>query len=324
MDSTTVYLTREEYIDGRNRQEELLTKELRSFRNATEDQFAALTTNLGSFRESTNHEINCLKYDIHAFIDGFRTSINELALETTRLRAFTKNNNLHNPTLRLEPIPSISNGAIIHPDMNLYPKNAREFYSLRKCDSETKRKTLAHLIQFYDLPYDLPCETQSADAPLTNNKLSRSGTSQTDSSSTSGSDDSEAIFNTEVDDHSQLAVDALESILGLNPQHFKGFLRRASKHRRQQAKLAKRRRTTTLDDSPRKRTGQTLELRPRGQYAREDDDKSGSTKLGWDQGPSPSVNARIRRTVARERDKELSIGTTTNRFTSTPESVRTT
>ncbi|KAH7109009.1 hypothetical protein EDB81DRAFT_429394 [Dactylonectria macrodidyma] len=317
MDSTTVYLTREEYIDGRNRQEELLTKELRSFRNAAEDQFAALTTNLGS----TNREIDHLRTSIGSTnreIDHLRTSINELALETKQLRAFTKNNNLRNPTLRLEPIPSISNGAIIHPDMKLYPNNAREFYSLRKCDSETKRKILAYLIQFYDLPYDLPRETQCSDAPLTDNKLSRSDTSQTDSSSTSDSDDSEAIFDTGVDDHSQLAVDALESILGLNLQHFKDFLRRASKHRRRQAKLAKRRRTTNLDDSPRKRTGQPLELRPHGQYAREDDDRSGSTKLEWDQRPSPSENERIRRTVARERGQEPSIGTDTNRFTSTP------
>ena len=56
--------------------------------------------------------------------------------------ARSQNNVLRNPSLRITPLPAFDpiQGIILHPHVNLFPRHANEFYSLRHPSDHEHRK----------------------------------------------------------------------------------------------------------------------------------------------------------------------------------------
>ncbi|KAK1975596.1 hypothetical protein LZ30DRAFT_554399, partial [Colletotrichum cereale] len=101
--------------------------------------------------------------------------------------------------LRINPVPAyIPERGIIHPSTELFPKNAKEFYSLRDPFNDRQRRMLEYLTAFYDVPYDSPSDVDS-DTSEGDQAFHRQG----------------------------VAVSMLEGILGLNEENFVRFRTRA-------------------------------------------------------------------------------------------------
>lgn len=323
--TATEYLLRDEYIDRRNDQEKLISDafnsvrnsvalvrdEVKSFKNDVEAQFAVI----GNRLEELGSRVGELDSRV-----GKR--LNELDLSIRRMEAYSRNNNLRNPTFRINPIVSYRpDRGIIQPDSRLYPQNAKEFYSLRQPQDQRQKDMLAYLIEFYDLPYT----TWRVHPP------SDYGSSSDDeiNPATQNLPSHEMTIEDAVCHQSELAIDLLEGILGLNSDNFVKFEQKAAEHRHRTVQPAKRYHDTTYSDgnrgpgarkqidSPSKRSRPLdIRLQRDGQEyvdtkADHDDDKSTSAGVGWDNTTSPSINGKLR-AIYHHRGSSSNTGTTTN------------
>lgn len=114
------------------------------------------------------------------------------------------------PTLPIQPVvvrhPTL--GTIVEPNLDLFPRNAKEFYSLRRPQSARLYGKLHYLITFYDVVLPSAKSTTSTD--------------ETSSPSLSDDEDDESF-----EDDNHYAVHVLEGILGLSEDNFDSFVERA-------------------------------------------------------------------------------------------------
>lgn len=129
----------------------------------------------------------------------------EVRIESQHMAARFHNSTLKNPAMRIVPVFILDSfREIASPDSKNFPRNAKEFYSM--CDNPNERLTrmLHYLVGFYDVQLD-------------HQELSHS--------------DSEAIDDVSPGQRVEttwVAVEMLESILGLNEENFIKFKERAA------------------------------------------------------------------------------------------------
>lgn len=324
MQSSNDFLRYDDYIDARNRQEELIRDEFKSTRTSTERHVHGL-----------EDSVKKLRTEVHAQFASLDKRVNETQLGYIRMFAYSKNTNLRHPALPLNPIPSYHpKRGIIQPDAKFFPRNAKDFYSLRNCTSSRQREKLAYLIQFYDLPYKTWCSDSASEDenPSESNDFANSDSPENDEPLENDSPDQNddldrhcPILNDAVTHHSALAVDYLEGILGLNEENFLKFAERAEILRLQKPGPTKRQHHRDLmesNDVPGTKRqanpmslARPLEIRPHEHDAREQDDQSVSTKLEWDNTTkSPDINKTIRKIYY----NNSPLSGTTNPFTVSP------
>ncbi|KAG5815579.1 hypothetical protein H9Q74_011601 [Fusarium xylarioides] len=195
------YLLRDEFVHFRNRQDELLNTEFHSIRSSVE----AVKTELREFKEDVREQFSVVNQRLTR-LEESQTRLEEsqtrleanVALETRRSTAYSRNQALRNPSFPIHLIPSLDlSHGILYP--KYFPTNATEFYSLRNPTTNRLRQLLAYLAVFYDIqPHS------EDDAP-------------------EGRNGDEFIAQ-----HPELAVDLLENIFGLNEDNFIKFKARAS------------------------------------------------------------------------------------------------
>lgn len=129
----------------------------------------------------------------------------EVRIESQRMAARFHNSTLKNPAMRIVPVFILDSfGEIASPDSKNFPRNAKEFYSMRDNPNKRLTRMLHYLVGFDDVQLD-------------HQELSHS--------------DSEAIDDVSPGqrvDTTWVAVEMLESILGLNEENFIKFKERAA------------------------------------------------------------------------------------------------
>ncbi|KAF6822887.1 hypothetical protein CMUS01_10907 [Colletotrichum musicola] len=164
-------------------------------------------------------------------IRSVRRSVASLRLEVKRLNAYTKNSNLKNPMLPITPIPKRAEGdREMFPEDRLFPKHARQFYAMRKvssADAHTHRAAmLIYLVDFYNVEYS----AWEQDDPRDYDYEAYESSSEPElpapqSGPKLGLED--AVLS-----YPDRAVEALETILGINEENFIRFRERAAALRR--------------------------------------------------------------------------------------------
>ncbi|KAK2006489.1 hypothetical protein LZ32DRAFT_622888 [Colletotrichum eremochloae] len=186
--TTSLYVSWEDFRRIRNDEDENRKAELASVRQS-----------LQSFQQQLETRLARLEQQV--------AESNERKAETPQTMANLRNSTLRNPILRIRPLVTYRpERGIVDPDPKLFPKNAKEFYSLKDPTTDRQRRMLNYLISFYDIPYD-------------------SGASDDDSDTSGGDQDFRGP---------ELAVSMLEGILGLNEDNFIRFRIRAEELRSRQ------------------------------------------------------------------------------------------
>jgi hypothetical protein len=274
------YVLHDEYIPDQQQLKSWIEDEF----HQTEHSIDTVRVDLKSFEHRVDRRFDGVdaRFDvIDARLDNHEqrlVNIECMLLETRadvqRSTAQNQNSRIRNPhqpiqqVIVLDPVKGI-----VRPDATLYPKNAAEFYSLRNPTTERKHRMLEYLITFYDVTHvHVPEE-------------------EIDDNATS---------------HPQLAVDYLETILGLDENNIEQFRQRARMFDRDQTFLQPFKRTlATEEERPVQR--QKLEIRPFSadqpqlqEKAKSPSDNlsSQSAKLGWDTRSTPSSKKAINRGVA--------------------------
>ncbi|KAF6808795.1 hypothetical protein CPLU01_15611 [Colletotrichum plurivorum] len=164
-------------------------------------------------------------------IRSVRRNVASLRLEVKRLNAYTKNGNLKNPMLPITPIPKRAEGdREMFPEDRLFPKHARQFYAMRKvssADAHTHRAAmLIYLIDFYNVEYSGWEQDDPRDYDYEAYESSSEPELPTPQSGPKlGLED--AVLS-----YPGRAVEALETILGINEENFIRFRERAAALRR--------------------------------------------------------------------------------------------
>lgn len=204
------------YIDYRNTQDQQISTEFRVVR----EEIGVLKVEL--------HE---LRREVREDIDGLRREVRQNAAEQSRSTAWLRNQLLSNPTLPIQPIVIVDETrGVVQPDMNLFPRHAKEFYTLRDPQTERQRAKLAYMVSFYDVTLPERMGSSSSSESLSNAESSEDGNSGSDD----GSDDD--TFQ----DRNALAVYMLEGILGLSEDRFITFMERARERAARAAAPVKR------------------------------------------------------------------------------------
>ncbi|KZL84221.1 wac domain-containing protein [Colletotrichum incanum] len=193
--ANSLFLPREEFIDLRNVQDQQLNAELKSVRTSIEQATRHLMDKIDHVRAELEQRMHDLQ--------------TELKNDHNRPNAFNRNNILSNPTLPINPIVAIypDNGPVL-PRMHLFPRNAKQFYALRKPTTEMQLQMLNDNNDDNEDKYDY--NTYNDDdfdgaSPVQSKLAPRDA----------------AVFCP------QRAVEKLEQILGLNEENFINFRERA-------------------------------------------------------------------------------------------------
>lgn len=218
-------LSYSEFVRLRNVQDQALNDRFRSIDNAIDE----VKHSLGELRADVEvikadiidlrADVNVIKADIidlRADVNHLRADVNEGRLESMRMAARFQNYTLKNPAMRITPVCILNRyGEIASPDPTCFPRNAKEFYSLRTATKERLVNMLYYLVGFYDV--------QVGDAEV----------SLSDSDSESGGDNEGGRGSPKQQvDTNWLAVEMLESILGLNEENFIRFKEKAAAYAR--------------------------------------------------------------------------------------------
>lgn len=140
------YLTHNEYVESRNKQDQQLHNEFAEVRASIH----AVQTDL----HAVQTDLRAVKNDliaVHSEIRETKESLAEFKAETVQLQAFVRNNRLKNPTLPIHPVVrwDKEKGERIEP--KFFPRNAKEFYSLREPIMRPLQQLLLYLVAFYDI-----------------------------------------------------------------------------------------------------------------------------------------------------------------------------
>ncbi|KAK1973348.1 hypothetical protein LZ30DRAFT_743856 [Colletotrichum cereale] len=193
-------LTRDDYIDLRNLQDQQLNAEFTSVRCSIDLVRQELKNEIGLVKQELKNDIGLVKQELKEFKDNVEAQNQRLEAQIRQSHAYMRNNALKNPTLPIRPVVVYRPGqGILEPELSRFPRNANEFYSLRDPRSDRHRSMLAYLAAFYDV------QLRTADYP-----------SEDDSS------DDETFL-----DRPDIVVEKLEDILGLNEDKFDKFRERA-------------------------------------------------------------------------------------------------
>ncbi|KDN64754.1 hypothetical protein CSUB01_11127 [Colletotrichum sublineola] len=189
------YLLRDEFIDSRNTQDDQLNAELASIRIFVQACFDATEKRL-------------------------IRRIDDLDAKHEQKMAYIRNQNLRNPNLPIEPIVSLRDEGLVLPSPTRFPKHAKQFYALRKPDTLLRVRMLSYLIDFYDIQWQR-WEVSGGDDDADDYET------YTDENEGEGAATTTKPLKLSLWDAVQtypgLAVDALETILGLNEQNFINF-----------------------------------------------------------------------------------------------------
>ncbi|OHW97035.1 wac domain-containing protein [Colletotrichum incanum] len=217
-------LSRDDYIDLRNSQDQQLNAEFTSVRCSIDLVRQELKNDIGLVKEEVGlvkeevglvkEEVGLVKQELKEFKDDVKAQTQRLEAQTQRLEAQTqrleaqirqshaymRNNALKNPSLPIRPVVVYRpEQGILEPELSQFPRNANEFYSLRDPRTDRHRSMLAYLAVFYDV------RLRTADYP-----------------SEDDSGDDETFL-----DRPDIVVEKLEDILGLNEDKFDKFRERA-------------------------------------------------------------------------------------------------
>ncbi|GKT92447.1 hypothetical protein CT0861_09412 [Colletotrichum tofieldiae] len=238
-DSQSHLLSRDDYIDLRNVQDQQLKAEFTFVRCSIDLVRQELKNDIGLVKQELKNDISLVKGELKEFKDNVKAQNQRLEAQVRQSHAYMRNNALKNPTLPIRPVVVYRpEQGILEPELSRFPRNANEFYSLRDPQTNRHRSMLAYLAAFYDV------QLRTADYP-----------SEDDSS------DDEIFL-----DRPDVIVEKLEDILGLNEDKFVKFRERARQIATQiPSKPVKRSQIFLPDEKsiPRPRR-QRLELRPIG------------------------------------------------------------
>ncbi|GKT51805.1 uncharacterized protein ColSpa_11986 [Colletotrichum spaethianum] len=193
-------ISRDDYIDLRNFQDQQLNAEFTSVRCSIDLVREELKTDIGLVKQELKTDIGLIKQELKEFKDDVKAQNQRLEAQIRQTHAYIRNNALKNPTLSIRPVVVYRpEQGILEPDLSQFPRNANEFYSLRDPQTNRHRSMLAYLAAFYDV------RLRTADYP-----------------SEDDSDDDETFL-----DRPDVVVEKLEDILGLNEDKFSKFRERA-------------------------------------------------------------------------------------------------
>lgn len=289
--ASSPYLLRSAYVDSRNIQDQQINTELRIIRT----DLGEVGQKVGRLEQKVDRleqKVDKLEQDVQEVKEVLR----ENTIEQRRSTAWFRNQLLKNPTLPIQPIvvhhPTMG---IVVPNSNLFPKHAKEFYSLREPKSARLQGKLQYLLSFYDVA--LP-ETKST---ISTKKIpSDDDDDDTDDTDDNDDDDAESF-----QDNNHRAVYLLEGILGLSEDNFDSFVERARERARQAQeqpppRASKRQQRTAPTNEPipyRPYQGGGGSSRPvltvsdiiRGEQPSPPGKSAGSyVSIGWKEGSSPS------------------------------------
>jgi gas vesicle protein len=237
--SSSVHLTHEAYVDLQNRHDHFINREFQIIRGSIDQIKIELTESKNDVKEFKNevkafkddvkefkddvkefkndvkefkNDVKEFKNEVNARFDDFARRFDELRAESLRNAAYLRNTTLRNPKYPIRPLVAFRRGEIVEPDRARFPRNADEFYALRTPSTNHKRRMLAYLAEFYDVPH-----------------------THYDSSSGSGSEHDFTHYDSYSDSGSEHdvthrpedTVDFLESVLGLREDNFEQFRYRA-------------------------------------------------------------------------------------------------
>ncbi|KAF4945403.1 hypothetical protein FSARC_14429 [Fusarium sarcochroum] len=235
-------------------------------------------------------------------LEGRLTTVESVLIETRadvqRILAQSQNGKIRNPLLPIHPVITFDpTKGILKPLTTLFPRNANEFYALRDPKTDQQRRMLEYLISFYDLTHTLLLQTDL---------------------DTSATDQDEPTSSTD------LVIECLEAILGLNENNIDEFRQKAREYSRQGSMASKRSVPTTTNDEPRTRKTK-LDLRPRASTSAfdrvrpvtlpvpEEEEKEQtpemnlsdqSAKLGWDTRSTPSSKKQMNNDIKKYMEEQ--------------------
>lgn len=263
------YVTRDEYVESRRVQDDLLRREFATIHQKTNDvdakvdrvdakvdRLAAKVDGLSAKVDRVDVKVDRVDAKVDRVEAKFDKLTSDLRTDFDRLYGLLRNGRLRNPILPIYPVvrQDEATGSAIHPDPGLFPRNAREFYNLREPTTERRQKMLLYLTSFYDI------HITANDSDLSE------GEQDTDNSKRD-----EAILQ-----EGERIVSDLEGILGLDELNFIMFEERAQKMGAQPAGSKKRiRLISNNSESP---PEQPLQKRKLGIRLRDVDDSSTGSK----------------------------------------------
>lgn len=189
------YLLRDEYIDSRNIQDHQLNAELASIRTFVQACFDATEKKL-------------------------IRRIDDSDAKHEQKMAYIRNQNLRNPNLPIEPIISLRDEGLVLPNPTRFPKHAKQFYALRKPDTPLRVRMLSYLVDFYDIQWQT-WEVSGADDHADDYE-NYTDEDENENAATAAKPSKLSLWDA-VQTYPELAVNTLESILGLNEQNFINF-----------------------------------------------------------------------------------------------------
>ncbi|KPA35656.1 wac protein [Fusarium langsethiae] len=264
--------------------------DIKSLDNRVETVFASVRNEIKSHDNRVQTQFKSVGYEfgrmhqrfeqVDQRFDRVEADIQQIKVDIQRFSAQAQNSRIRNPHVRINPIITFDpvSGRIRTPDPTLFPKSATEFYSLREPTTTRKQVMLDYLVDFYDITHiDVPEDEPHDDAST----------------------------------RPELAVGYLESILGLDENNIIQFRERA-RALDQRGWQPSKRVLESQASSPQAQK-QKLDIRTaphQDTTAWQDKSSSGlSTKLGWDNNPTPEskkeMNRQIREYQEKQRTKKL-------------------
>ncbi|KAJ0267817.1 hypothetical protein COL940_013994 [Colletotrichum noveboracense] len=166
------WLSRDEFVALRNRQDDQLNTELAGFRESVQLLREEVFDNMQEIKTNTHDlrtDVDVIKTDVNEIktdVDVLKTDVNEIKTDVTQLKtdvcelraevgqtqAYMRNSALRNPKAPIRPPPIYRPGqGVLFPNPKLFPRNADQFYQLRDSTTARNRQMLAYLVEFYDL-----------------------------------------------------------------------------------------------------------------------------------------------------------------------------
>ncbi|KAK2005313.1 hypothetical protein LZ32DRAFT_503680, partial [Colletotrichum eremochloae] len=97
-------LTRDDYIDLRNLQDQQLNAEFTSVRCSIDLVRQELKNDIGLFRQELKNDIGLVKQELKEFKDNVKAQNQRLEAQIRQSHAYMRNNALKNPTLPIRPV----------------------------------------------------------------------------------------------------------------------------------------------------------------------------------------------------------------------------
>jgi hypothetical protein len=198
----------DDFVRIRNSQDEQLGREFAGIRHQFDEVHKKFDEVHHEFGQ-VHHKFDQVhqKFDrVDQRFEQVNERLDRVELLSMRTAARFQNYTLKNPILRIAPIPAYDpKQGIIEPNLDLFPRHAKDFYALRDPSTLRHRQILVYLVSFYDIQLSAPEDSDEDD------------------------DQDDALH---FGSSNERAVEMLEGILGLNEDNFVRFRERAAELRR--------------------------------------------------------------------------------------------